>query len=155
VLLEQVMEGARILTLAEPKEIAFDWPAACRLWHAEYRRMNEGLNRSDEADVAEFYAALFGFNGPIKKFRALWENCPGAESISFSFSADRPTNLEILARVKKDGAQLIYVIADFQSNGASSTTLFGVDEEGHLRIIQDGSDRSSRRMLPPIPRSRP
>src|SRR5271166_5421047 len=66
VLLEQMLEGARILTLAEPKEIAFDWPAACRLWRAEYCRMNEGLNRSDEADVAEFYAAFFGFNGPIK-----------------------------------------------------------------------------------------
>jgi hypothetical protein len=155
VLLENVVEGARLLTLTEPKEIGFDWPAACRIWRAEYCRMNKGLNHSDEVEVADFYAALFGFNGPIQKFRALWEKCPRAESISFSFPADRPTNLEVLARVKKDGAQLSYLIADLRSNGASSTAIFGVDDDGRLRIIQDGSDRSSRRMLPPIPRRRP
>jgi hypothetical protein len=155
VLLENVVEGARILTLTRPKEIASDWPAACRIWRSEYCRTNEGLNRSDEVEVADFYAALFGFNGPIQKFRALWENCPRAESISFSFRADRPINLEILARVKKDGAHLSYVIADLRSNGAAFTAIFGVDEDGHLRIIQDGSDRSSRRMLSPIPRLRP
>ena len=146
-LLENVVEGARILTLTRPKEIASDWPAACRIWRSEYCRMNEGLNRSDRG--RRFLCRLVRFQWSQSKIpRALGELSPSR--IPFiQLSGRSATNLEVLARVKKGGAELSYLIADLRSNEASSTAIFGVDEDGHLRIIQDGSDRSSRRMLPP------
>ena len=120
-LFESFEKGVRTFSLMDPKDVKFEWRQACCFWWGKYSK--------SDPELSEVFKTLL-CGAPFEKFCANWQTTADANQIIFSFPAERPEELSVVAISAKGGRASVNVIID------PIGQRMGLDDDGYPTIVR-------------------